>query len=210
MPQAVKLLLLDIGGVLLTDGWETRSREKAAVHFSLDPDEFNLRHRNVFDAYESGKISLDEYLKLVVFYQDRSFSPDEFKSFMMNESKPFPEMIKFITDLKQANSLPIAAVNNEPLELNEYRIKTYGLKQIFDVFVSSCYVNLRKPDPKIYTLALNMMQSKAEETLYIDDRKVYTELAAQLGIKVIHHTGISSTREQLEWYGLKLPSGETE
>lgn len=210
MPQPIKLLLLDIGGVFLTDGWETRSRENAAKHFSLDFEEFNQRHRNVFDAYESGKISLDDYLKLVVFYEDRAFSVNEFKSFMMKESQPFPDMIRFMTAIKQTYHLPTATVNNEPLELNEYRIKTYNLTSFIDVFVSSCYMNLRKPDPKIYEIALNIMQAKPEETLYIDDRKVYTEAAAQLGINAIQHTGLASTKEQMERYDLTLPSLITE
>ena len=206
MDQPIKLLLLDIGGVFLTDGWETKSREKAAKHFSLDLDELNQRHRNVFDAYESGKISLEKYLELVVFYQERPFTPKAFADFMMAESKPYPDMIAFMTELKRQYKIPTATVNNEPLELNEHRIDTYGLAGFIDVFVSSCYVNLRKPDPKIYQMALNIMRAKPNEALYIDDRKVYVELAQTLGINTIHHTGLSSTKEQLEKFGFTLSS----
>jgi putative hydrolase of the HAD superfamily len=205
MTPPIKLLLLDIGGVLLTDGWETRSREKAAALFSLDSVELNQRHRNTFDAYESGKITLDEYLDLIVFYEERSFSREEFKQFMMDQSKPYPDTIAYITQVKHHFKLPTATVNNEPLELNEHRINTYHLKKVIDVFVSSCYVHMRKPDPKMYQLALNMMQIKPQETLYIDDRKVYTEIAAKLGINAIHHTGLASTQQQLASFGLILP-----
>lgn len=205
MTPPIKLLLLDIGGVLLTDGWETRSREKAAELFSLDSVELNQRHRNTFDAYESGRISLDDYLDLIVFYEQRPFSREEFKQFMMAESKPYPDTIAYITALKHHFKLPTATVNNEPLELNEHRINTYGLKKVVDVFVSSCYVNMRKPDPKMYQLALNMMQAKPQESLYIDDRKVYTEIAAKLGINAIHHTDLASTQQQLATFGLILP-----
>ncbi|WP_342648175.1 HAD family phosphatase [Mucilaginibacter sp. CSA2-8R] len=205
MQSPIKLLLLDIGGVLLTDGWETRSREKAAALFSLDSVELNQRHRNTFDAYESGKITLDEYLDLIVFYEERPFSRTEFKQFMMAESKPFPDTIDYISKIKHHFQLPTATVNNEPLELNEHRIHTYHLKSVIDVFVSSCYVNMRKPDPKMYQLALNMMQVKPQETLYIDDRKVYTEIAIKLGINAIHHTGLASTQQQLAGFGLTLP-----
>ncbi len=205
MQSPIKLLLLDIGGVLLTDGWETRSREKAAELFSLDTVELNQRHRNTFDAYESGKITLDDYLDLIVFYEERPFSRQEFKQFMMAESKPYPDTIAFIKQVKHHFKLPVATVNNEPLELNEHRIHTYDLKSVIDVFVSSCYVNMRKPDPPMYRLALNMMQAKPQETLYIDDRKVYTEIAAKLGINAIHHTGLASTQQQLAGFGLVLP-----
>ncbi|MCJ8209227.1 HAD family phosphatase [Mucilaginibacter sp. RS28] len=206
MPQSIKLLLLDIGGVLLTDGWETKSREKAAAHFSLDFDELNQRHKNVFDAYESGKMSLDQYLDLVIFHQERTFGRQEFKDFMLGESKPLEDMIAFMKALKQQYRVPIATVNNEPLELNEHRIKTCGLSSFIDVFVSSCYVNLRKPDPKIYQLALSIMQAKPEEALYIDDRKVYTEQAAAMGINTIHHTGLETTREQLKNFNFTVSS----
>jgi putative hydrolase of the HAD superfamily len=204
MNPPIKLLLLDIGGVLLTDGWETKSREKAAELFSLDSVELNQRHRNTFDAYESGKITLDEYLDLIVFYEERAFSRDEFKHFMMAESKPYPHTIDYIARLKHQYKLPTATVNNEPLELNEHRINTYGLKHVIDVFVSSCYVNMRKPDPEMYRLALNIMQVKPQETLYIDDRKVYTEIAVKLGINAIHHTNLASTQHQLAGFGLML------
>ena len=148
---------------------------------------------------------MDNYLDLIVFYEQRPFSREEFKQFMMAESKPYPDTIAYITALKHHFELPTATVNNEPLELNEHRINTYGLKSVIDVFVSSCYVNMRKPDPKMYQLALNMMQAKPQESLYIDDRKVYTEIAAKLGINAIHHSSLASTQEQLAALGLILP-----
>ncbi|MDT3405346.1 HAD-IA family hydrolase [Mucilaginibacter terrae] len=201
MEQPIKVLLLDIGGVLLTDGWETSSREKAAVHFNIDAVELNQRHRNVFDAYESGRMTLDDYLRLVVFYEERSFTPDEFKAFMMDQSQPLQQTIDFMLDFKAKYKLPIVAVNNEPKELNEHRINKCGLKTIIDFFVSSCYVHMRKPDPRMYHLALNLAQVKPHEALYLDDRKVYTELASGLGIKAIQHTSLSNTIQQLKTYG---------
>lgn len=200
----IKVLLLDIGGILLTDGWETQSRLKAAAHFSLDTDELNHRHANVFDAYESGKMDLDEYLKLIVFYQERPFTVEEFKTFMMQQSQPHPDMLQLMTDLKQKYQPRILTVSNEPRELNEYRIHTFGLNKIIDFFVSSCYVNVRKPDRKIYDMALDMAQVKPQEALYIDDRQVYIEFAAQLGINTIHHTDVESTRKQLQQFGFSL------
>ncbi|WP_462265623.1 HAD-IA family hydrolase [Mucilaginibacter sp.] len=200
----IRVLLLDIGGILLTDGWETNSRARAAAHFSLDLTELNQRHANVFDAYESGKMDLEEYLKLVVFYQERSFSINEFKDFMMSQSQPHPEMLQLMADFRQQYKVPVLTVSNEPKELNEYRIKTFGLTQIIDFFVSSCYVNVRKPDKKIYEMALNMAQVKPHEALYIDDRKVYIEFAAQLGINTIHHKDAATTQSELKSYGFDV------
>lgn len=201
MANTIKVLLLDIGGILLTDGWETSSREKAAAHFSIDAAELQQRHRNVFDAYESGRMDLDEYLRLVVFHRQRSFTAAEFKAYMMNESQPFQETIDFMIGFKEQYKIPILAVNNEPKELNEYRIHQYGLNRIIDTFVSSCYVHMRKPDPRIYRLALNLAQVKPEQALYLDDRKVYTELASDLGINVIQHTSLQNTRQKMQEFG---------
>ena len=90
LPSNITTLFLDIGGVLLTNGWDRNIRIRAAEKFGLDQDEMNERHHLTFDTYEEGKLSLDEYLHRVVFYQDRSFSPEEFKAFMYAQSQPFP------------------------------------------------------------------------------------------------------------------------
>ncbi len=204
----VKALFLDIGGVLLTNGWDRYSREKAANRFALDFAAMNERHRIIFDAYESGKMSLDDYLKLLVFYEPRTFTPGEFKTFMMGESEPFPEMIELMAGLKQQYRLTTVAVNNEGRELNEYRIRNYNLKTVIDIFASSCFINARKPDKAMYTTALDIAQVQPQETIYIDDRLVFIEVAAQLGINTIHHTAIESTRQQLGSFGLELQSSQ--
>src|ERR1700759_5312991 len=96
----VTALFLDVGGVMLTNGWDRKSREAAAKKFGLDLDELNDRHRMTFDPYKSGKLSLDENLKRAVFYQDRSFTIDEFRKFMYYQSVAYPEMIELIKALK--------------------------------------------------------------------------------------------------------------
>ena len=78
-------LFLDIGGVILSNGWDHQLREKAAKKFGLDFMEMNQRHALTFDTYEIGKITLDEYLNRVVFYVSRSFSHEDFKEFMFGE-----------------------------------------------------------------------------------------------------------------------------
>ena len=144
--------------MLLTNGWGHHSRLRAAEHFGLDFDEFNERHLLVFDTYESGKMSLKEYLELTVFYQSTNFTMDEFRDFLLNESRPYPEMIELISTIKRNYDLRTIAVNNEPKEINEYRVRKYGLDSFIDVFASSCYVQTRKPDKNIYRFALNLAQ----------------------------------------------------
>jgi len=200
----IKVLLLDIGGVFLTNGWGTQSRKLAAEKFNIDFEEMNDRHKIAFDAYETGKLNLDGYLQLTVFYQSRSFSKEDFKAFMFEQSQPLQPMIDWICRLKQQYKLKTAAVNNEGKELNDYRVAKFDLSRFIDVFVSSSYVHLRKPDKDIYRLAMNILLVKPEECLYIDDRPIFTEVARGIGIHAIRHVNLEQTKQCLDEFGLHM------
>jgi putative hydrolase of the HAD superfamily len=202
--NGVKVLFLDVGGVMLTNGWDGRSRQAAAKQFGLDIDELNDRHHLTFDTYESGKLSLDEYLQRSVFYRERSFSMADFRKFMFDQSVAFPEMIELVKALRAKYDLRIAVVNNEGRELNEYRIAKFGLNDFVDFFVSSCFVHFRKPDADIWKVALDSAQVPREEVVYIDDRQLFVQVAEGLGIKSIWHRGVPQTREILAGMGLVL------
>jgi len=201
---SITTLFLDIGGVLLTDGWNRESRKNAAKIFKLDHDDMEERHHLTFDTYEVGKISLDEYLKRVVFYEKRSFTSNEFKEFMYAQSKPYHEMIKIISRLKKQYSLKVAVVSNEGRELTEYRIKKFELYDFVDFFISSCFVHLRKPDVDIFQAALDIAQIQGKHVVYIEDRPMFVQVAEGLGIYGIHHTDYKSTIAKLNSFGLKI------
>jgi putative hydrolase of the HAD superfamily len=205
MTAAISTLFLDIGGVLLTNGWDRKARRLAAEVFALDLDEMNERHHLTFDTYEEGKLSLDGYLERVVFHEPRHFTPNEFRKFMLEQSRPFPEMIDLICRLKSQHRLKIAVVSNEGRELTEYRIRTFGLGKFIDFFVSSCFVHFRKPDTDMYLIALDISQVAPEQVLYIDDRPMFVEVAATLGIRGIVHRNYETTRLELEKFELALP-----
>ena len=202
--MAITTLFLDFGGVLLTNGWDRNARELAAKTFHLDPKEMDDRHHLTFDTYEVGKLTLDQYLSRVVFYEPRSFTEEEFRDFMFAQSKPFPEMIDLVRTLKAQYKLKIAAVNNEGRELNVRRIQTFKLASFVDFFVSSCFVHVRKPDEDIYRIALDIAQVPPEQVAYLDDRLMFVQVAEGLGIRGVHHTGYASTCAQLAAIGLKL------
>jgi len=204
MHPEITTLFLDIGGVLLTNGWDHNSRKRAAEMFDLDYDEMSERHHLTFDTYEEGKLSLDEYLNRVVFYQERSFSREEFKKFMYDQSKPYPDMISLIRGLKTQYRLRIAAVSNEGKELTMYRVQQFELKSFVDFFVSSCFVHYRKPDEDMYRIALDISQVQSEQVIYIDDREMFVEVAREVGINGIVHNDFASTRKSLEVLGLTL------
>ena len=191
---------------MLTNGWDRKSREAAAKKFGLDLDELNDRHRMTFDTYEAGKLSLDEYLKRAVFYQDRPFTIEEFRKFMYDQSVAYPEMIELIKALKAKYGLRIAVVNNEGRELNEHRIRVFKLNEFVDFFISSCFVHFRKPDADIWKIALDIAQEPKEGVVYIDDRMMFVQVAQTLGLRAICHNykDVANTREQLAAMGLTL------
>jgi putative hydrolase of the HAD superfamily len=205
-------LFIDLGGVLLTNGWDRNARELAAQTFHLDRAEMNERHHLTFDTYESGKLTLEQYLSRVVFYEPRGFTPQEFREFMFAQSKAFPEMIELIRTLKSQYKLKIAVVNNEGRELNESRIHTFQLDAFVDFFISSCFVHVRKPDQDIYRIALDIAQVPPDQVAYLDDRLMFVQVAETLGIRGIHHTDHASTCAKLAALGLKFsePGGTPE
>jgi putative hydrolase of the HAD superfamily len=199
----VAALFLDVGGVLLTDGWDHHARKRAAAHFKLELAELEGRHHLTFDTYEEGKLTLEEYLGRVVFYQKRPFTRAQFRRFMFAQSKPYPEMIELIRELKAKFGLKIAVVSNEARELNAYRIRKFKLAGFVDAFVSSSFVHVRKPDVDIFRLALDIAQVPARQVVYIEDTPMFVQVAERLGIQSILHTGHRSTRAKLAAVGLQ-------
>ncbi len=201
----ITTLFLDIGGVLLTNGWDHAARRRAADQFKLDYAEIEERHHLTFDTYEEGKLSLDAYLAQIVFYDPRDFTVDQFKTFMQAQSQPYGDMIALIKAIKQRYGLKVASVNNEGRELMSYRIENFGLKALFDFFVSSCYVHFRKPDADIFRVALDVAQTPADQVLYIEDRAYFVEVAQSLGMNAVVHKDYAATKATLAEYGLVLP-----
>jgi len=198
----ISALFLDIGGVLLTNGWDRAARKRAAEKFSLDLEEMNERHHLTFDTYEAGKLSLDEYLARVVFHKDRPFPREVFKTFMFDQSQALPDMIDLVRRLKARYSLKIAAVSNEGRELTVHRIAAFKLDSFIDSFIVSSFVHVRKPDADIYGAALDIVQTEKSRVLYLDDREMFVEVAKGLGIHGIHHRSYQTTKEALELHGL--------
>jgi len=199
---SIKTLFLDIGGVLLTNGWDHTMRQRAAEKFGLDYEEMNERHHLTYDTYEEGKLSLQDYLQRLVFFKPQSFSLDEFRQFMFDQSKPFPEMLSLVKQLKERHSLEVGAISNEGRELTEYRIREFELGSYIDFFISSCFVHFRKPDTDIYRIALDIAQVKPEHAVYVEDRAMFVEVAQGLGMHSILHVDARATRSALENLGL--------
>ena len=195
--SGITTIFCDIGGVLLTDGWGHVTRQLAAQHFQLDALDFSSRHEYVSDAVETGRMTLEQYLDRTIFYCPRSFTREEFKAFMFAQSQPHEQTIAVIKQLADSNKYQMAALNNEILELNIYRLAHFGLREHFPIFFSSCFLGLRKPDEAIYRAALNITQREPEDCLFIDDREVNLECPRTLGIRTIHYQNLAQLRAGL-------------
>ncbi len=193
------MILFDVGGVLLTNGWDQRERSTVLSHFHLDFVAFEARHLAHYDAWERDAISLAAYLDATVFCEPREFTRDEFFACMLTQSKLQPDgALGILHQLAASNQCLLGALNNEARETNEYRFTHFGLRKLFQVALSSCYLGLRKPEPAIYLRALDILGRPAERMLFIDDRAENVDGAAAAGMKALLFEGVDALRLELE------------
>jgi len=200
----ITTLFWDIGGVILTNGWDRESRKEAAVAFHLDWEDFQDRHDLTFPAFDSGQITLNQYLDRTLFYRPRAFTREEFTAFMFAQSREFPDVRAILDKVSDSGKYFVGAINNEPLELNQYRIEAFQLRRNFLVFFSSCYVRSRKPEETIFRVALEVSQRPPEQCLFIDDRPLNLESPRRLGMNTIHHQNAQQLRSELGKYGVEV------
>lgn len=199
--MTIKTVFFDIGGVLLSNGWDSGSRKKAVTHFLLNEKDFNRRHEMIRYALDTGRVTLDEYLSKVIFNVQRSFTKEDFVSFMRSESIPYPDTIALLNEVR-AHNKRIYSLNNESRELHEYRVQKFDLHRHFDAFFCSCYLGAAKPEEAIYLQALGMANAKPDESVLVDDREVNIETAQALGFNVVHHQDVEKTRRCLVEMGI--------
>ena len=201
----IRAAFFDVGGVLLaTNGWDTNSRKHCIASFGLDYEEFEDRHQFVSDAFETGRLSLSDYLDRTVFYREREFSREDFWEGMKAESQPYPEALAVVAGLRANADLLLATLNNESAELNRHRIDLLGLSRHFSLFISSGFVGTKKPDRAIYRLALALVQIEPERCVFVDDRELNLECASIEGMQTILYENPSQLRRELVGMGLAI------
>ncbi len=194
----INVLFLDIGGILLSDGWNHSSRMQAIDKYGLESIQFQKDHAVAFPLFENGKLTLEQYLDAVVFNVPRTFSKEEFTDFMLSKSQQLPDFLPWLIDWKKENKVKIFSINNEGKEFNDYRIKKFKLHACFDAFISSCEVGFSKPDPSIFKLALGIAQEAPGNCMYFDDRAIHVAIAKQMGINAFLHQGFEQSKQILE------------
>jgi putative hydrolase of the HAD superfamily len=201
--SGIGTILWDVGGVLLTNSWDRQQRDAVVPRFGLDAAVFEHRHAEVSDAWEKDEISVSEYLAHTVFFEPRSFTEADFLAAMREQSGVLVDgALAILRGLAASDRVVLATVNNESRAMNDYRLEKFGLPEWLSAFFSSCYVGLRKPDRKIYQLALDVLRSDPEETVFIDDRSENVAAAASLGIHAIRYEGSAKLSAQLGELGI--------
>jgi putative hydrolase of the HAD superfamily len=201
----ITTILWDVGGVLLTNGWDHNGRADVLAQFGLDRDAFEARHEEPNDAWEKGLITVEEYLKKTVFYEPRAFTPADFFAAMKAQSQVLKDSaLGIVGNLAASETVFLGIVNNEARELNDYRIDKFNLRKDFKLFLSSCHVGLRKPDPQIFRMALNVLQKDAVSVAFVDDRPGNVEAANSVGIQGIRYQGSEHLKAEFEKLGIAL------
>jgi putative hydrolase of the HAD superfamily len=201
-PSKFHILYSDVGGVLGTNGWDTRLRQKIAIHFNVELDDIESRHHLVFDSYERGYMSFEDYLRCVFFDVPREFTVEEVRAYTYDESVAWPENIDFLKRTKASNGLKIALISNEGRGLTEHRVGKFHLRELAEFMIFSNCVGYRKPDPEIWRLALDLAQTKAHESIYLDDRKMFVDIAADMGFTAVHYVSLEDMSKRLRELGL--------
>jgi putative hydrolase of the HAD superfamily len=199
-----KLLLSDIGGVLGTNGWDSSIRDTVCRKFQVSVEEIADRHRLMFDSYERGHMTLDEYLNAVFFGSPRSFTLDKVKEAVFAESVPWPDTISFLHKIKTSNSLKLGLISNEGEGITQHRVDKFGLRELADFMVISHFVHMRKPDREIWQLGLDLAQVSANEAIYIDDRAMFVEIARGLGLTALQYTSLEQLSQQFSQLGIRV------
>ena len=200
----ISTLFFDLGGVLLTNGWDRNSRRQCVESFGLDYEEFRDRHELVADAFETGRLTMDEYMARTVFYRERDFTSEAFRKAMLDESRPYPDALGVLADLAATGKYLLATLNNESRELNEARIEKFQLGDHFQLFLSSGFLGVKKPDRAIYRLALQLTQRRPEECVFVDDRDVNLACAVTEGMHTIHYENAGQLRKELIALGIEI------
>ncbi|MBT9331075.1 HAD-IA family hydrolase [Paracidobacterium acidisoli] len=201
----ISTILWDVGGVFLTNGWDHHERAAVLAQFGLDRDAFEQRHTEPNDAWEKSLITVEEYLDRTVFYEPRSFTHSDFIEAMKAQSKVLEDSaLGILRELAASEETELGVLNNEARELNDFRLEEFGLLSCLDVFFSSCYVGLRKPDAKFYRLALDVLQRDPDNVVFIDDRAENAAAAAAEGMHAIRYEGSRALRNELARLGVSI------
>jgi len=203
--MTIETIFFDIGGVLLTNGWDQNQRASVLPKFGVDLAEYEKRHDAANYFWERGLKDARWFFDQTVFYEPRKFTFEDLWPEVVGQSRLlYPETGEILGLLRGLRQYRVATLNNESRELNNYRINNFGLRQYFDFFICSGYAGEMKPGRAIYRTALEVSGAPAAETLFIDDKQENCEVARAMGMQAIHFTSPAGLRSSLTEFGITL------
>jgi len=206
----IKTIFWDIGGVLLTNGWDEAQRAHTLTPLGVDLADFESRYEAANFFWERGLSTAVEFFNKTLFRADqpnRSFSFEDIWPLVCAESKVLhPECFDILTSLHASGDYKVATLNNESRELNAYRIDTFNLRQYFDYFICSGYVHEMKPYPDIYRVAIDISGHPPQASVFIDDKPENCRAATAFGMNVITFQSPDQLGRDLAQLGINIPT----
>ena len=193
----IKSIIFDLGAVLLNINYQLTLIEFAKLGVK-NADSFYSKEvqTNLFNEIETGKISVDSFLKLLQ-KETENASKNEVTNAWSAMLLDLPkERIELLKKLKQ--DFPIYLLSNtNTIHISEFKKKLGKTKyqefyNLFDKVYYSHEIGFRKPNKEAFQLILDENDLKANEVIFIDDSPQHIEGANKLGIQT-HH--LSDTEE---------------
>ena len=207
MEGSIRTIFWDIGGVVLTNGWDKGQRSRVLSRLGVNLEAYEEVHERANYYWERGLMTAKEFFAQTVLqanpHLDLTF--ETLWPQVCAESKVLhAECLDMLSELKEQGSYRLATLNNESRELNEYRLDAFKLRSLFDYFICSGYVHEMKPLPGIFRSAIDVSGFAARTALFIDDKSENCAAAEALGMHVICFKTPRQLCTELAGYGIQV------
>jgi HAD superfamily hydrolase (TIGR01509 family) len=204
---SIRTIFWDLGGVVLTNGWDPGQRKRVLSRLGVNLEAYEELHDRANYYWERGLLTAKDFFSQTVLLPnpklDLTF--DMLWPQVCAASKVLhPECLDMLAELKQMGRYRIATLNNESRELNEYRLDAFKLRSLFDYFICSGYVHEMKPNLGIYKSAIDISGFAASSALFIDDKPENCAAAEAVGMHAIRFESPAQLCTALVEYGIQL------
>jgi len=192
----IRFVIFDVMGVIFTVGDDVEGLLIPYIH-SLKPDIAIQDIKDLYLAASLGKIASRDLWAQLGFYADDI--PIIEKNYL---EKSFTLDAGFLPCAKALkNHYGIALLSNDVSEWSRFLRDYHGIEPLIDAAFISGDLGVRKPDPRIYGIALDTLEARPDECLFVDDYPERIHAARELGI-----CSVLWGRERHDYNGLQVES----
>lgn len=206
----IKAVIFDLGSVLTTEDW-LAVYEKMANELKIDVGKTKEIVKPLFDKLGKGEISEQIFWKEVEAQTGVELSEEFTENFWFKTYKEWSKDIKESWEIlielhKRGIRLAVLAnIIKTSLLANKEMGRLQRLRDVgVETFIASCEEGIKKPDLKIYEIALKRLNLLPGACVFVDDKRVNIEAAEKLGIRGIVFQTPEQLREELIKLGLLL------